>query len=288
MNERGVFTAAALAAVFVGLFALERALPLRRRSRPSWARIAVNVTIMATAFATGVLLVRPTASLVIDWSAESSFGLLQLLQLPVAAEIALAFVLMDLSFYYWHLANHRVPLLWRFHNVHHIDPDLDVSTAFRFHFGEVAMSAGFRAVQVAVIGLPLSTFLAYEVVFQAGTLFHHSNTRLPIRFERALNAVFVTPRMHAIHHSQVRGETNSNYSVVFSWWDRIHRTLGLNVPQSRITIGVAGYADAEDNRLGRALAMPFRAQRDYWRKPDGQLSTRDASDTEGARSRLAA
>ena len=60
---------------------------------------------------------------------------------------------MDLSFYWWHVANHRIPFLWRFHNVHHIDPDLDVSTGFRFHFGEVAMSAAFRVVQVIFIGI---------------------------------------------------------------------------------------------------------------------------------------
>jgi sterol desaturase/sphingolipid hydroxylase (fatty acid hydroxylase superfamily) len=109
--------------------------------------------------------------------------------------------------------------------------------------------------------------VAYELAFQANTLFHHSNVRLPLRLERALNTILVTPRMHGIHHSQREQETNSNYGVVFPWWDRLHRTLGLNVPQSEIVIGVPGYSLVEDNRLISVLTAPFRKQREYWRKP---------------------
>ena len=175
------------------------------------------------------------------------------------------------------MLNHRVPVLWRFHNVHHIDPDLDVSTGFRFHLGEVAMSAVFRVVQVALIGISAPAFATYELAFQANTLFHHSNLRLPIRFERLLNKLLVTPRMHGIHHSQVQGETNSNYSVVFPWWDRLHRTLGLNIPQSKIVIGVPGYSTREDGKLVNGLLMPFRKQRDYWRTPDGKAPRRETN-----------
>ena len=158
------------------------------------------------------------------WAGLQPFCLIHVVPLPAAGQFIVAFLLMDLSFYWWNVLNHRIPFLWRFHNVHHIDPDLDVSTGFRFHFGEVAMSAVFRVVQVALIGISAPAFATYELVFQANTLFHHSNVRLPIRFERLLNKVLVTPRMHGIHHSQVQGETNSNY-----WWFPVvgsaHRTL---------------------------------------------------------------
>jgi sterol desaturase/sphingolipid hydroxylase (fatty acid hydroxylase superfamily) len=130
-------------------------------------------------------------------------------------------------------------------------------------------------------------FAVYELVFQANTLFHHSNVRLPIRVERLLNLVLVTPRMHGIHHSQVRNETNSNYSVVFSWWDRLHRTLGLNIPQSAIVIGVPAYSNPADNRLMDDLLLPFRRQRDYWRLPDGTAVGRDPAALSSGRSTLA-
>lgn len=179
------------------------------------------------------------------------------------------FLLLDLSFYYWHIANHKIPLLWRFHNIHHIDPDLDVSTGFRFHPGEVALSTVFRAIQVALIGASAGTFVIYEALFQMGTFFHHSNLRLPLHLEWALNLIFVTPRMHGIHHSNFRTETDSNYSVVFSIWDRLHRTIGLGIAQEDIDIGVPGYMREKDNCLKQVMIFPFIPQREYWRDESG-------------------
>jgi sterol desaturase/sphingolipid hydroxylase (fatty acid hydroxylase superfamily) len=268
------------------LFVVERFLPLRLGTRPLLGRLLVNFTISALAFAAAMLLVRPAALYVVDWASERPSGLVHVMPMPVAVQFIIAFLLMDLAFYWWHVANHRIPFLWRFHNVHHIDPDLDVSTAFRFHVGEVALSTAFRVVQVSVIGLSAWMFAAYEIVFQANTLFHHSNVRLPIRIERLLNLVIVTPRMHGIHHSQVRDETHSNFSVVFSWWDRLHRTLGLNIPQAEIVIGVPGYAQKGDNSLSNALLLPFRRQRDYWRRRDGTIVRRAAPLSSKGRSRL--
>jgi len=257
------------------LLAIEHLIPLRSRSREILPRLLLNAAISLLAFGASAVLVQPMAAAILGWSAERRVGVVPALSLPAPAGSALAFLLLDLSFYYWHRANHRIPFLWRFHNVHHIDPDLDVSTSFRFHFGEVALSTVFRVVQIAVIGVSGWTYAVYELVFQLNTLFHHSNLRLPIRLERWLNLFLVTPRMHGIHHSQVRAETDSNYSVVFSWWDRLHRTVRLNVPQSRITIGVPGYSRPEDNGLASALALPFRRQREYWRHLDGSVVARD-------------
>jgi len=272
-----ILTLAITAAIFVALFVLERLLPLRRRYSSLLPRVILNLVISAAAFAVAAILVRPGAIAALSWATQKPFGLVHLLALPPALGFIASFLLMDLTFYWWHLANHRIGFLWRFHNVHHIDPDLDVSTGFRFHFGEVAMSAAFRVVQVLLIGISMPAFAVYELVFQANTLFHHSNLRLPIRLERLLNKVLVTPRMHGIHHSQVQRETNSNYGVVFPWWDRVHRTLGLNIPQAEIAIGIAGYSLPDDNQLRNALLMPFRKQRDYWRRSDGTIVERTAT-----------
>jgi sterol desaturase/sphingolipid hydroxylase (fatty acid hydroxylase superfamily) len=271
-----ILTLALTAAVFVALFVLERLLPLRRRCSSLLPRVILNLIISAAAFAVAAILVRPAATAALSWATKKPFGLVHLLALPSTLQFIAAFLLMDLTFYWWHIANHRIGFLWRFHNVHHIDPDLDVSTGFRFHFGEVGMSAVFRVAQVLLIGISMPTFAVYELVFQANTLFHHSNLWLPIRLERLLNKVLVTPRMHGIHHSQVRRENNSNYGVVFPWWDRVHRTLGLNIPQAEIVIGIPGYCQPDDNRLRNALLMPFRKQRDYWRRSDGTLVERTA------------
>lgn len=262
---------AVVAVVYLVLFLAERGFPLRAPACSLWPRMLVNVFITALALGTAAITVRPVVEHLLALSPEREFGLLALVDLPVAVEFGAAFLLFDWSFYWWHRANHEIPLLWRFHNVHHVDPDLDVTTAFRFHAVEIGYSAAFRAAQVVLIGPAVWMYLMYELVFQAGTLFHHSNVKLPLRLERALNRVFVTPRMHGIHHSHFRRETDSNYSTVFSWWDRLHRSLRLNVPQREIEIGVPGYALAEDNRPGRLLGMPFYRQRAYWRREDGSV-----------------
>src|SRR5258706_11696503 len=273
--------------IFCLLLCLERIAPLRRRVSSFVRRLLINLGMSALAFLAAATLVRPAAMAALHWCSGKPFGLLLLARLPPTAQVIAGFLLLDLTFYWWHLANHRVRFLWRFHNVHHLAPDLDVSTGFRFHFGEVAMSAVFRVVQVTLIGVSLPAFAAYEIVFQANTLFHHSNVRLPIGLERLLNLFLVTPRMHGIHHSQVRREANSNYGVVFPWWDRLHRTLGLNVPQAEIVTGIPGYSRPEDNQVARLIALPFLKQRDYWRKPDGTVPEREAPAGERNRTRLA-
>ena len=254
-----------LVAGYGSLSFLERAFPLRRQRTSLLPRLAVNAVVSSVSFLTAALLVNPASSAALGWVASSSFGLVHLLKLSGWSELIVSFLLLDLTFYYWHVANHRVPLLWRFHNVHHIDPDLDVSTAFRFHFAEVALSALFRVMQVAVIGPSYVAYVAYQLVFLVETQFHHSNVRLPVRVERVINYFIVTPRMHGIHHSQVQGQTNSNFSVVFSWWDRIHNTICLAIPQSEIVVGVPAYSCQADNRIWRCLVMPFERQRRYWR-----------------------
>jgi sterol desaturase/sphingolipid hydroxylase (fatty acid hydroxylase superfamily) len=221
------------------------------------------------------VVIFPVQQNTIAFTTERSFGLLHIVNLPIVVEGIIAFLLMDLAFYYWHLLNHKVSILWRFHNVHHFDPDLDVSTAFRFHFVEIGLSTLFRVIQISIIGVSPITFLIYELCFTANTIFQHSNIRIPIKIERVLNKIIVTPRMHGVHHSHIKNETNSNYSTVFSWWDILHKTIRLNIPQNKIIIGVPAYSVPEDNSLVNVILVPFKKQREYWKSSGGLLIQRD-------------
>jgi sterol desaturase/sphingolipid hydroxylase (fatty acid hydroxylase superfamily) len=265
-----------LPAAFLLLFFLERLFPLRKPKSRLVSRLLVNAIVSGIAVAVALALVRPIAMRVLQLASENDWGLANAIAMHPVVQAVVVFLLMDLSFYYWHRVNHTWPLLWRFHVAHHIDPDLDVTTALRFHFVEIAYSSAFRALQVIVVGSPVWMFVTYEAIFQLNTYLQHSNLRLPIRFERWLSLVIVTPRMHGIHHSRRFDETNSNWSTVFSFWDRLHGTLRLNVPQSRVDIGISGYSVPEDNTIGAVLAMPFRKQRSYWDEGVGRsISSRD-------------
>lgn len=260
---------------FVLLLAMGELKPLRARRHRLWPRLMVNLIFSALAFGVGALVVRPVAMEVLGWSSQISFGLIYLLPGWPLLRFVASFALMDLTFYYWHRLNHHLPILWRFHLVHHMDPDMDVSTGFRFHLVEVLLSALFRMVQVGLIGVSLPTYTIYELCFQAATMFHHSNVKLPLGLARLLNLAVVTPRMHGIHHSVVEHENNSNFSVIFRWWDWLHKTLELKVRQAELRVGIPAYLKPEDRGLIRLLVIPFQKQRDYWRYEEGILAARE-------------
>jgi sterol desaturase/sphingolipid hydroxylase (fatty acid hydroxylase superfamily) len=245
--------------VVVGaLFVVERLRPLRSRKDPAPTRVARNLTIGLLAAATTAASDIPIVAPVQRLAERRRLGLLRQFPLPRALRVVLGFLLLDYTLYVWHWLNHRIPALWRFHAVHHIDLDLDSTTGIRFHFGELALAAGFRAAQIVLLGVDDDTLRAWQRCLLLSVIFHHSNLEMPIDVERRLQWVIVTPRMHGIHHSTRADETNTNFSSLLSWWDRLHRSLRLDVPQPAITIGVAGFPDPGDVTLERSLTLPFR------------------------------
>lgn len=272
------YLALILALLYFSLFFLEKKWPLRKASRPLLPRLAINFTFTLLVYVVASLAISPLAKTTVSFTASHNVGLLAMFPFPKTVLFVLGFLLMDLSFYYWHRINHAWPLLWRFHAVHHVDPDLDVSTSMRFHGVEILYSSLFRVLQLGVIGVSPLTFFCYEFVFQANTFLQHSNLKLPFGVERLINKLFVTPRMHGIHHSNFRDETNSNYGVVFSFWDRLHQTIKLNIPQQSIIIGVPGYSKPSDNRLIALFLMPLKAQQHYWQLGNKPRFTRPLSD----------
>jgi sterol desaturase/sphingolipid hydroxylase (fatty acid hydroxylase superfamily) len=254
---------------------LERRRPLRPRVEPTSLRTGRNVTVAALTAGALQLTERPIISRLTKLVGRRRWGLLKRLRLPAWLEISLAVVLLDYTLYLWHVLLHRAPWLWRIHVVHHVDLDLDTSTSVRFHAAEMIVSVGWRAGQVALIGVSPLALSLWQTLLLLSVMFHHSNIRLPIETERRLNRLIVTPRMHGIHHSIVQEETNSNWSSGLTLWDRIHGTLRLDVPQETITIGVPAYRSPEDVTLDKLIVLPFITQRPTWRFVNGQKPLRE-------------
>ncbi|MDP4284755.1 MAG: sterol desaturase family protein [Bacteroidota bacterium] len=254
-----------LIVIFNILFLLERKFKLRKRVGSLWKRRIINSLVSLPAFVLLRFLFLP----VIVWLAYKNeifhFGLNYLYDLPVWLEGIIAFLILDYGNYLWHVINHRLPFLWRYHLVHHTDLDLDITTAFRFHFGEMIGSVFFRGAFTLLSGVSPFAVLVYEILFEAATQFHHSNWKLPLYFEKVLNTLIVTPRMHGIHHSVVKDETDSNFSVIFSFWDRVHRTFKINTPPDQLVIGVPSYDNEKELTIGFLLKLPFSSVR-AWEK----------------------
>jgi sterol desaturase/sphingolipid hydroxylase (fatty acid hydroxylase superfamily) len=184
-------------------------------------------------------------------------GILNMVELPAWLKVFVTVAFMDFMLYVWHLLNHEIPFLWRFHRVHHSDLNMDVSTATRFHFGELAVSAVIKISIIFFLGASTLAVLVFESLLVLCAQFHHSSLKVPKWFETFFWILFVPPSMHRIHHSVVIKERNTNYGTIFSLWDRFLGTLLSNVNQARIRIGVGAYQNSDKLSLHHLLAMPF-------------------------------
>jgi len=260
------------------LFLLESRFPLRKRKILKMRRVWTNAKLIPLASASLRFALVPGMVRVAVISQKHNFGLARWLNLRPLPAAVLSFLLLDYGNYFWHRLTHRVRWLWNFHQVHHADLDMDVSTALRFHVGEMIPSVVYRAGVAALAGAAPRLVLIYEIVFEIANNFHHSNLRLPEQMDKRLSRLIVTPRLHGIHHSIVRQETDSNFTIVFSCWDQLHRTFKNNIPQEEITIGVPYVRKHQDVKA--LLKMPFQPSPE-WKLPDGQVPYRGSASDKG-------
>ena len=187
---------------------------------------------------------------------RNSIGILPWLSVSGWQSTVLAVVLLDAWTWLWHRANHRLPLLWRFHRVHHGDAEMDVTTSARFHPGELAMSALCRLPVIACLGLTSFQLLMYETLLLFVSQFHHGRFRMGT-WEQIMRWLIVTPSMHRVHHSRIRQETNSNYASILSVWDRIFGTYRMPEGRSQLSTGLNELDDAKYQTVCGMLSTPF-------------------------------
>jgi sterol desaturase/sphingolipid hydroxylase (fatty acid hydroxylase superfamily) len=268
---------AVFAAVLLTMAALELLLPKRALTSAKSTRWITNFSIVGLA----TLLVRAMAALpklivptllpltavaAALWAEKAGFGLLpwlgQRLGLPYWLLVLVAIVILDFAIWLQHVISHKVPVIWAFHQVHHADRDIDVTTAIRFHPVEIALSMLYKMVWVVALGVSPLAVVLFEMILNAGAMFNHANVALPGWLDRGLRLVIVTPDMHRVHHSVVRTEHDSNYGFSLSIWDRMAGTY-TDQPaggHQAMTIGLGAYQTDAPTRLSWSLAAPFRAR----------------------------
>jgi sterol desaturase/sphingolipid hydroxylase (fatty acid hydroxylase superfamily) len=190
---------------------------------------------------------------------KNGWGLLNNLILPYWLDVAAAVIVLDLVIYLQHVMLHTVPLLWRFHMMHHADLDIDLTTGLRFHPVEMILSMGIKLSTVVLIGPPVLAVLIFEILLNGTSMFNHSNVHLPKIIDWILRLFVVTPDMHRVHHSVTIRETNSNFGFNFPWWDRL---LGTYRDQpvaghEDMTIGLSQFRDPRRLTFLWMLALPF-------------------------------
>ena len=241
---------AAIGVILIG----ERLAPLRARREAGWRRDLRNAGVAVLGAVAVQAVERPIAAAAVRWGSRRRWGLHRVGGSRWARDLAVVLWL-DYGLYVWHVLLHREPL-WRLHRAHHSDLELSASTALRLHFTELALSGPWRAAQVALLGVNARQLALWRNLTVVEILFHHANLRLPEALERVLAKVIVTPRMHGIHHSTGPDEVDSNWSTIFSVWDRLHGTLRLDRPQPA-SLGVPDKQNPRQVALPRVLWMPF-------------------------------
>ncbi len=225
------------------VFILERAFPAAASNLPS-TRIITNLALGAL-----VLIASP----LVQWATQNAVGNIR--PLFTVGNVLLHLIILDLWAYLLHRAYHRIPLMWRMHSVHHLDETLDVTSAIRFHVFEVLWSSLLRLIPLLAFGIALETNILYGAILTACAMFHHSNVRLPPRFEKTLSAIIVTPAIHWVHHHAVQRDTDSNYASILSIWDHIFRSRSKTKRTPDLPIGIEGHVDQP---LTHLLVWPMR------------------------------
>lgn len=244
--------------VLAALFVLEGLLPYYRDRGRRHLHGLRNLGLALASGAVGAALA-PLAQQAIDLANTQAWGLCNQPGLGGLGCALTGFVLFDLWMYLWHRANHQIRFLWRLHRVHHTDPAMDCTTALRFHPGEILLSGLANLPVLIALGMSFGGFVFYKSVMIAVILFHHSNLRVPIRIDQGLRHIIVPPSMHRVHHSEIRGETDSNYGTVFSFWDRLFGSMRLRADTRAIRFGIGRFEGDDWQGPLRLLAIPFVA-----------------------------
>ena len=255
-SELQVVRIAGFAAAGTLALSLQRMRPHDPQHHTRWVNVALwIINGVAMSIACGAC-----ACTVAQWAATARVGLLNSVAAPVWVGALFSVLALDFVSYGWHRANHRVPFLWRFHQVHHSDASFTVSTALRFHPGELFLSLPIRLLAVALIGAPALAVVVFEIVFAFANLFEHGNIGLPLRFERILARLLVTPALHRLHHASRRPELDSNFGTILTLWDRVLRTYRESSSAARFETGLPSGIRAVTVR--QALLLPLAPRHD--------------------------
>jgi sterol desaturase/sphingolipid hydroxylase (fatty acid hydroxylase superfamily) len=260
LSHESLIRLSVFAGIFAAMAAWEVLAPRREQKLVRGTRWPGNIGIVVLDTALVRLLV-PTTAVGLALVAEArGWGLMHALGLPMWAAVPLAVVALDLAIYLQHVLFHAVPALWRLHRVHHADLEIDVTTGARFHPIEILLSMGLKLGVVAALGTPAVAVLLFEVLLNATSMFNHSNVRMPLRLDRVLRWIVVTPDMHRVHHSIAARETNSNFGFNLPWWDRLFGTYRDQpaAGHEAMTIGIEQFRDPGEQRLDHMLTQPFR------------------------------
>jgi sterol desaturase/sphingolipid hydroxylase (fatty acid hydroxylase superfamily) len=230
--------------------------PLFTFSYRRYKHAGINLIFLLTTLILNLVFGLVTIS-VCNYVTVHQLGLFNWLQFPSWLTIIAGLLLGDLfGQYIPHYIMHKIKWMWKFHMVHHSDTHVDVTTGTRHHPGEWLFRESFMILGAAIMGMPVWLYFLYRSTAALFTYFNHANITVPEKFDRPISWIFVSPNMHKIHHHFKRPYTDSNYSNIFSLWDRIFGTFMYTDVKS-LQYGLDVLDGSTDEDLLYQLKLPF-------------------------------
>jgi sterol desaturase/sphingolipid hydroxylase (fatty acid hydroxylase superfamily) len=254
LSEQGRL--AALAILCAILWTLESFIPLYRYGRERLPHALPNVALALLLILTNLAISFGTARLAV-FTASNGIGFLFWLDLSPLMKLVPGVAALDFCGYLAHLLLHKSWRGWQFHRVHHSEKAVDVTTAFRQHPGETVWRILWQSAAIVIFGLPLWVIVIYLTLSALNAQLEHANIKLNDRVDGLLRLIVVTPNMHKTHHSRRQLQTDTNYSNIFSFWDRLCGTYTPRVDFENLRYGLDGFDDADKQTLRSLLKLPF-------------------------------
>jgi len=197
-----------------------------------------------------------------DTVVAKDFGIYAWLgSVPLVVKLIVGLMVMDfVGAWLIHWVEHKIPLLWRFHVVHHTDEHVDTTTALRHHPGESVFRAAFTCLAIVIMGAPIWLVMVYQSLSAVFSQFNHANLRLPPKVDKAISYLLVTPGMHRVHHHYTAPYTDTNYGNIFSLWDRLTGNYSW-LAYDKVKFGLDTYT-AKSQDLGDLLKAPLHLYSD--------------------------
>ena len=230
--------------------------PLFSFSFNRYRHAGVNLVFLACTLVLNVIFGYTTIK-ISAWVTTYHVGMLYMIPMPVWLNLLLGIFFLDFFGQYWpHLMMHRIKWMWKFHMVHHSDTKVDVTTGTRHHPGEWLFRECSTIIGILVLGIPIAYYFLYRSLAGLFTHFNHANVRIPMAVDKPISWIFVSPNMHKAHHHYKRPLTDTNYSNIFSLWDRIFGTFVYEDPKN-LQYGLDVLEGKDDENIGYQFRIPF-------------------------------
>lgn len=254
-----VYRTAILVGGLLLLWVLEGMLPRFRFGGSRYKHAGTNLffTLTTVIVNTGLafLIVKAT-----QWTSANRFGILYLAHLPLWLHTLLAIMLLDfLAAWLIHWVQHKTAWMWQFHKIHHIDTEIDATTALRHHPVESLFRIIALFASILVLGVPFWMVMLYQSLSVVFSQFSHANIHLPQWLDDTVSWIIVSPDMHKVHHSHYQPQTDANYANIFSMWDRMFGTFVKVRDTLSIRYGLDEYQDPRYQEIGPLLKVPWEA-----------------------------